>query len=282
MKIPSSNENNGSLLSRAALALPIALYSLISLILIILTFISALKSDVDFYANPIGLPHQWIFSNFGKAWVSANFSLYFKNSIIITVLSLVFILILSSMAAYAIARYRYRLGGISYIYFMLGFMFPLQLYVLPMFLLERDLGLLNSYSGLILTYTATAQSFSIFLMVGFFRTLPFELEEAGRLDGASDFKIFRSIMMPLSAPILTTVAILNLVGIWNDFFMPLVFIQSNELRTVPLGLISFYGQYNSNYPMLFAAISISIVPIAIAYMLSARTFVKGMMSGAIK
>ncbi|MBB6672257.1 carbohydrate ABC transporter permease [Cohnella nanjingensis] len=282
MKIPSSNGKSGSLLSRAALAFPIAFYSLISLILIVLTFVSALKSDADFYANPIGLPSRWIFANFEKAWVNANFSLYFKNSIIITALSLVFILIVSSMAAYAIARFKYKLGGMAYIYFMLGFMFPLQLYVLPMFLLERSLGLLNSYAGLIVTYTATAQSFSIFLMVGFFRTLPVELEEAGRLDGASDFKIFRSVMMPLSAPILTTVAILNLVGIWNDFFLPLVFIQSNELRTVPLGLISFYGQYNSNYPMLFAALAISIVPIAVAYMLSAKTFVKGMVSGAIK
>lgn len=267
---------------KAIITIPIAVYSLISVYLLLNVFITGFKSPGEFMVNPIGIPRKWDFSNYVTAWEMAKFSIYFKNSIIITAFSLVTITIIASMAAYGIARYKYKFSNTAYMYFLMGIMFPLQLYILPLFLVERNFGLLNSHLGLIITYTATAQSFSIFLLTGFFRTLPKELEEAARLDGAGDYRIFLQIMLPLCKPIIVTVLILNLIGIWNDFFLPLVFIQKAVLRTIPLGFMVFTGSNPSNYSLIFAATAISIIPIVIAYMFSSKVFIKGLVSGAIK
>ena len=276
------NKHRITSLVKALVTIPIALYSLLTLYLLLIVFVSGFKTSSDFMSNPIGLPKKWVLTTFIEAWQLSKFSIYFKNSIIITSFSLVMILIIACMAAYGIARYKYKFSKIAYIYFMMGLMFPVQLYVLPLFLTLRNFGLLSSYLGMIVIYTATAQSFSVFLLVGFFRTLPKEIEEAAKIDGASDFRIFLQIMMPLSKPIIATVLILNLVGIWNDFLFPLVFILKSELRTVPLGLIAFFGQYNTKYSLLFAALAITIIPVAVAYMFSSKAFIKGLASGAIK
>lgn len=275
-------KQRNSIIPGVILTVPIAVYSILTLYLLLNVFVSGFKSPTDFFQNPIGLPKKWVFENFIEAWKAANFTVYFKNSIIVTAFSLLASMTVSCMGAYGIARYRFKFTNKVYFYFLLGFMFPVQLYIIPLFLTLHSMNLINSYLGLIIIYAATTQSFNIFLMVGFFKTLSRELEEAARIDGAGDYRIFLQIMLPLSKPILATVLIMNLIGVWNDFFYPLIIIQDNNLRTIPLGLMTFFGNHNTKYVLLFAALAISIIPVAVAYMFSSKAFIKGLTSGAIK
>jgi raffinose/stachyose/melibiose transport system permease protein len=269
-------------LTQLLITIPIAIYSILTLYLLVNVFVSGFKSPSDFFTNPIGLPKDWVFGNYIEAWQKANFGIYFKNSVLVTLFSLVVSTVISCMAAYGIARYRYKFSGVAYIYFLAGLMFPAQLYVLPLFITLRNMNLLNTHPGLIIVYVATTQAFNIFLLVGFFKTLPVELEEAARIDGAGDYRIFMQIMLPLSKPIIATVLIMDLISVWNDFFYPLLLVQENKLRTIPLGLMAFFGDHNTQYHLLFAALSISIIPVAIAYMFSSKAFIKGLTAGSIK
>jgi raffinose/stachyose/melibiose transport system permease protein len=161
-------------------------------------------------------------------------------------------------------------------------MLPIRLGIIPLFILMRDLQLLNTHWALILTYAASGLPSAVFILTGFFRTLPSDLDSAARIDGAGEWLIFRRIMLPLVRPAVIIVAIYNLIPVWNDFFFPLVFIQSDRLKTLPLGMTAFFGQYYTDWATLFAGLTLAAVPVVALYVLLSQHFIRGLTAGAVK
>ena len=187
-----------------------------------------------------------------------------------------------TLAAYALARYRFLGNRFLYFFFLSGLMMPLPLASLPLFILIKNLGLLNTHAALILIYGGWRTSFTILIMSGFFSSLPVGLEEAARVDGCNEFGVFFRVMLPLAKPGLVIAFIYNSVPIWNDFFIPLIFLRSDNLSTIPLGISRFFGEYSTNLGALFSSLSLAMFPILLSYFLMSRKFVESMTSGAFK
>lgn len=249
---------------------------------ILMMGLSAFKSTPELFRNPFGLPENWNLANFIKVWERTNFPLYFRNSLIVTSGAVLLILVLGVMAAYALARYRFRGNELLYLFFLSGLMIPLRLAVIPLFIQLKAMGLINNHLGLICIYGAQGLPSAVFILTGFLRTLPSDLEDAARIDGASELQILLRIMLPLTRPALVIVAIYNLVPVWNDFFFPLVFLQKESLKTLPLGLTVFMGQYSTDWAVLFAGLSLAALPVVVVYIFMSRQFIAGLTAGALK
>ncbi len=169
-----------------------------------------------------------------------------------------------------------------YLLFLSGIMLPLKAAIIPLFILIKNLGLMDRHLSIILIFIAMGLPSTVFILSGFMKTVPKELEYAARIDGCSDLSIYGRIVMPVSAPAIALVTIYNAVPIWNDFFFPLVFIQSDRLKTLPVGLSSFFGQYSTNWSLLFSGLSIAILPMLILYLFMSNYFIRGMTAGAVK
>ncbi len=244
--------------------------------------LSAFKSTREIFRNPFGLPEVWSLANFVRVWEQTNFPLYFRNSVIVTAGSVALILVLGVMASYALARYEFRGNELLYLFFLAGIMMPLKLAVIPLFIQLRAMGLTNTHLGLMCIYAAEGLPAAVFILTGFLRTLPRDLENAARIDGASEFQILWSIMLPLVRPALVIVGIYNLVPVWNDFFFPLVFVQRESLKTLPLGLTVFMGQYATDWAVLYAGLTIAALPVIVLYVFLSRQFIAGLTAGAVK
>ena len=252
-------------------------------------FYTSLKTDKDIFLNPFDLPDfqnlQW--TNFSRAWTDAHFSHYFINSVLVTSISLVACLLLASMAGYALSRFRIRGGKSIFYLFLCGLMIPAQLAIIPLFFQMRDLGLLNTRTGLVLVYTAGGLPFAIFILAGFFKSLPSTLYEAAQMDGCSEWRTFWSIMLPLAKPGLITVAIFSFLSFWNEYFTAYMFLSganSEGVRTLPLGLanIAITSQYQSDWGVCFAGLVLVLIPTLLLYALLQRHIVKGVTAGALK
>lgn len=244
--------------------------------------LSSLKTTPEIFLKPFSLPKVWKFSNYVEAWNKANFASFFKNSIIVTTFSLGAIVLVSSMAAYVIARFEFRGKKFLFLYLIAGLALPVRLAIIPIFVLIRDLHLQDTYLSLILVYTAGGIAFSMFLLVNFFKSLPRELEDSAKIDGAGPFRVYWSIDMPLLKPAIATVVIFNFVDIWNDFFFPLILINKDSLKTIPLGIQAFYGEYGVQWNLLFAGLNISVIPVLLIFVIMSRQFIAGLTEGAIK
>jgi len=181
-----------------------------------------------------------------------------------------------------LARYRFPVRGLLFLFFLAGIMVPIRLGILPLYILMRELNLLDNPLSLILTYAASGMPMAVFLLSTFFRNLPRELEDAGRIDGASETQIFWRIMLPLVRPGLATVVIVNVVPWWNDFFFPLLFIQSDTWKTIPLGMQIFFGQHMTNWSLVFSGMVLASLPLLIIYLAMSRQFIAGLTAGAVK
>lgn len=232
--------------------------------------------------NPFALPEIWRFENYVKVWQKGGFDKYFLNSIFVTAVAMFFVLLFGSMAANGIARYSYKMKLIVYMLFLSGIVLPLKAAIIPLFLLIENLHLTDSRVALILIFTAMGIPSTVFILSGFMKSIPKELEYAARIDGCNDFMVYRHVIMPLSMSSITLVTIYNLVPIWNDFFFPLIFISTDRKKTLPLGVASFFGQYQIQWDLIFAALSIAIIPMIIVYMFMSKYFIKGMTAGAVK
>lgn len=248
----------------------------------LLALMSSFKSTAEIMNAPFGLPQSLNLTNFAQVLGEGNFGIYFRNSVLVTVGAEVIILSLSSMAGYALARYRFRLNGALYMLILMGLMIPAKLLLVPLFLQLKQMGLLDSLWGLILVYAAGGIPAGVFILTGFFRALPHALEAAARIDGAGEWTIFHRIMLPLVRPQLAIVAIYTAIPIWNDFLLPIVFISSANLKTMPQGLSVFFGEYAVNMGALFAGLTISALPLIVLYLVLSEQFIKGLTAGAVK
>ncbi|MEG7531087.1 MAG: carbohydrate ABC transporter permease [Hungatella sp.] len=248
---------------------------------------NALKSDKDIrtnMANILPSPGEWQFSNFAEAWKRGNIGQAVVNSVIITVISVSLILIVSYLTAYAIARIKFKGSNVIFTLFVSMMMVPLaQVVMIPQYKLITSLNLVNTYPGVILLYIAGGIPFSVFLLSSFLRTIPSEIDEAASIDGCNRMQIIIKILLPLSRPGLATVIIFQSMSIWNDYFTPLIYLQSAEMRTITLSLKNFMGQWGLvDYNRLFAAIAMVTFPIVLVYVIFQKQFISGLTSGSVK
>jgi raffinose/stachyose/melibiose transport system permease protein len=255
---------------------------LIVLIPIIMVVLGSFKTVNEFFAKPYSLPEAYDFFNYRKAWSEANIQTTLRNSILVTGLSVLISTVLACLAAYGIARFRFngRMG--IRLLFVGGLVVPVQLIILPIFVILKDLGILGDIRSLIAVYSVFAIPLGVLVLSGFFGLLPKDLEDAARIDGASHLEIFWRIMLPLSRPALAAVVILNGVWIWNDFFLGFILINNPDAETMPVGIMSFRGTYSTEWGLIFASVTISALPVVIAYLLLSRQFIAGLTAGSVK
>ena len=247
--------------------------------------VCSIKPEIDITSYPPKwIPEVATLSNYLQVLEKYPYLSWMKNSLITSVTGTVLILILSSLAAYALARYKFRGRNIIYGTIVAMLLIPIQAYMIPLYLLCSKIGLLNTYAGIILPSVANVTS--IFILTSFFKGLPTELEEAARIDGCGEFRIFLQIMLPLSKPALSTVTILTFIANWNSFLWPMICIRQDELKTLPVGIAQFMGSVNSNaqfqYGTSLAGCCMAVIPTLIVYLLLQKHFVVGIASSGIK
>lgn len=248
-----------------------------------LLVITAVRPLSDFIANgPLSWPEAFTLSNFADAWGIGNFATTYRNSMFLLVLKVPVGVLVSAMLAFALAKLRIRFGtAIMYTVF-LGLTIPIYITIVPVFVMMRSIGATDSLLGLVGPYLAFGIPFEVLVLQSFFRQLPDEIIEAARIDGAGPWRIFFTLILPLSTPALVTVFILDAVSTWNEFLFALILLNSDANKTIPVGLLNFMGQFSNNNTGLAAGILIAVVPILIAYVFLQRWIVGGLTAGATK
>jgi raffinose/stachyose/melibiose transport system permease protein len=272
-------QRSGGEIGRYAILL---IFAVIFFVPVIWVWSSALKSSIEIARDPFGLPTNWRWENISKAWNVGHFDRYLGNTVIYCVAIVGGVVALSALAGYALALLPVPARGAVLLVFVLGLMVPFQSVMIPIYYLLRDIHLLETYWAFILPGIALRLPFGIFLMRGFFRGLPPELRDAARVDGAGEWSVFRQIMLPLSIPGLATLIVFQFIWTWNQFLMPLVFVQSDRLRPVSLGTMFFFGRFSADRGMIAAGVTISMLPMIVLYLLLQRRFIEGITAGALK
>lgn len=258
------------------------LLGLIFLIPFYFVLVNSVKSFADILIDAAAWPKEFLFDNYVKVWNILDFPRAFWNSLVITVVSNIGIVVLTSMAAWKMVRTPGKFSKILFIFFVSAMVIPFQTVMIPLMKWGGFLGLTNSIPGLIIMYFGFGVPLSLFLYHGFVKTVPQEIEEAARIDGCSQFGVFWRIVFPLLKPITVTVVILNTLWIWNDYLLPLLVLQDAELRTIPLAASSFFAQYTKQWDMGLAALVLGVVPIVIFFLFLQRHIIKGIAQGSIK
>ena len=256
--------------------------TLLSLFPVYFMTVSAFKSKSEYIANKWGLPDSLIWNNFAVAQAGEKFFIRFANSIILTVGAVAVSLVIACLAAYAFARMNFP-GKKTLFNLILSLMVvPPVVMLVPLFVSWVRWGMINTYHGTILIYTGLLLPFSIYLMTNFFRAVPREIIEAARIDGCSSFGIFQRIMMPLSAPALITLIVVNALWVWNELLIALVFMQKDDLKTLMVGISTMRSRNYLDIPVTMAGLLIATIPIVVVYMFGQRYFIRGLTGGAVK
>ena len=256
--------------------------SFLVLLPVFFLFNSALRETNSFASNPFSLARDPYCENFSQVWSDVVFATYLKNSLIVTGGSLVVILVCALGAGFILGRYQFKGSTIIFGFILTGMLIPAKLAILPLFIQLKWMNLIDSHIGLILVYASGALPAAVFIMSGFFRSLPSDLDSAARIDGASEFQLLTRVLVPLVRPGMAIVAIYSAIPIWNDFFLPLVFLQSPENKTIMQGLTVFFGQYASQWGVLFAGLTLAALPLIVLYLILSEQFIKGLTAGAVK
>lgn len=257
----------------------IAIFNIVPIFYMI---VGSFKTEHEYATSPFAMPAKLQFANYGKAWEVANMNVYFLNSLLVTFVSLLVTVLLGALAAFFLSRFEFKLRGAVYAVFLLGMLVPIHATLIPIFMIMKNLSLLDTYLSLILPYTAFHLSLTIFILEGFMRGFPRDLEESAVVDGAGVFRIFWLIILPITRPAMATVIILNFIYNWNEYLFALVLISSESLKTLPLGIANFVGIETASLTLQMAALTIALVPIIIFYLLLQKQLVNGMVAGAVK
>ncbi|AFC28897.1 sugar permease [Paenibacillus mucilaginosus 3016] len=246
------------------------------------SLISAFKSNGDILRNAVSFPKSFYVDSFKYLWTKTDFPEAMVNSVILTLTSIVLMIAVIPMAAYAIERTNKKWTNAAYVYFLAGMMIPFQVYMIPLFKEMKMLGLYGSLGAPILIYISGSVGFGVLLYTSFIKGIPREIEEAASIDGCSSYSIFWRIVFPLLGPCTASMVVLNGLGIWNDFLMPMLVLPSGEPKTMIVEIFKFVGEMASQWDMVFAGTAISIVPVLIAFIALQKYFVKGVAAGATK
>ncbi len=259
-------------------------YTAIALFPVFVIVINAMKSRRAIFAHPLQLPGPKSFDLIGFQTVlsQGNFPLYFWNSLIVTVVSLAFILLFGAMAAFALSEYRFKGNLLMGLYLALGIMIPIRLGTVAILQLMVATGLVNTLFALILVYTAQGIPLAVFILSEFMKTVSADLKNAGRIDGLSEYRIFFRLVVPLVRPAMATVAVFSMIPIWNDLWFPLILAPAERVKTVTLGAQVFLGQFVTDWNAVLASLSLAIVPVLVLYLVFSRQLIRGITSGAVK
>jgi raffinose/stachyose/melibiose transport system permease protein len=253
------------------------LYPLIWLLLYSFKTNSEIMSG-KFFAFPKSL--QW--HNYTEAFTSGNYLKYVGNSVIVTGTTLILTIVFSGMVSYAITRFKWRYANIVLLLFMIGIMIPIQSTLLPLMIIFKSMDILNTHLSIIIPYVAFSIPIAVFILSGFLRSIPHEIEESAMIDGASIYRIFFSIILPITVPPIMTVTILTFISIWNEYIIAATFLSADSLKTLPFGLNSFVGQYTANYGAIGAYLILGALPVITVYFILSEKITKGMVAGAVK
>jgi len=261
----------------------LAIFAIIWLVPFFIILLTSLRSMNDLISNGVfAWPTRWVPENFLRAWNLGNFSTFFRNSLILIFTKVPLGILIASLAAYPLAKMRFRGSNLVFVFFLIGLAVPIHVTLTPLLVMMKQLGIAGTLPALIPPYVVFGLPFQIFVMRGFLRTIPSELIEAARLDGANELSVFFRIMLPLAVPALITLFIIDSLGTWNELLIALVLISSEASLTVPVGLLRFQGQWSSRYTELMAGVVISIAPILFIYIFLQRYLVSGLTAGALK
>jgi raffinose/stachyose/melibiose transport system permease protein len=269
-------------LARLYKALFLAVVATFVVVPLLATVLGGFKSLGELRVNPFGLPQQWEWTNYADILVSKRYWELLRNSLIISGLTVTLTLIVASMAAFAFAHVKFFGSSMLLGYLTLGLLFPAATAVLPLFIKVRDLGLLDTYFGVALPQVAFGLAMSILLLRRFFKDLPHELLEAALIDGCSYVNFFRYVTLPLSRPILATVGTIAFVNSWNAYLLPLVMLNSDALYPWPLGIMVYQGEYSSEWHLILAFITLTILPTIVVFIIAQKHIVAGLTAGAVK
>ncbi|MFI5894699.1 carbohydrate ABC transporter permease [Actinoplanes sp. NPDC051513] len=264
------------------------LWALVTAGPLIWVLLASFKTNTEiFLGKPFALPQSFSFQTYVDAWNEAHIGRYFFNSVIVVILSTAGTMVLGSMAAYVLARYRFFGNRFIYYLFVSGLAFPTFMALGPLFYILKNMGLLGTYTGLVLVYIAYSLPFTVFFLAAFFKTLPYEIEEAATVDGASHTRKFFQIMMPMARSGLVSITIFNIVGQWNQYLLPVVVIsgpgaEQKMLLTQGIAQISVSAGYHAQWSTLFAALTLSILPMIVVYAIFQRQIQAGLTAGAVK
>ncbi len=242
----------------------------------------SLKDDKTLFVSPWALPERLMFENYSVAWTAGKLGMATLNSALVCGITLILCLLVGSMAAFAIGRMRWKLSGVVMTYFLTGMMIPVHCILIPVFTRFSKMHLTNSQTGLILPYLTLSLPITIFIMTGFFQSLPNELFESACIDGCSIYRSFTHIALPLSRTGLFVTGLMTFVANWNELLLAMVFISDDAKKTLPVSLSKFVGPYNTNYSQMFAAIVIAIIPTIVVYCMFSNQIVDGLTAGAVK
>lgn len=275
--------------SRSFSVMKIIIFFLLSLLLVtqlyplLWLFLYSFKTNEEILSGSFfALPAKWQWQNYTAAIEGGSYWKYLSNSLFVTSITMAGVLLLASLTAFAITRFRWKYGQLVLLLFLLGMMIPLQSTLLPLMIMFSNIGILNTHLSLILPYVAFQIPLAVFILSGFMRTIPHEIEESAIMDGAGAFRIFRSIVLPVSIPPIMTVLILTFINIWNEYILAATFISSERLKTLPFGVYSFVSQYSVNYGAIGAFLVFGALPVIIIYFLLSEKITKGMVAGAVK
>lgn len=269
-----------AMLSRTLSYLFLVTFSLIIAYPIFWMFIQSLKATSEMYNNVWGMPKGFRWINYQNAWEMADIGRYIFNSFLVSISTVLMILVVASLAAYAFSKMEFWGNRAVYYVFVLSLMLPVP--IIPLYSVVSKLKLMNTYFALILPYAAGGLPMSIFLLRPFFDSIPGEIEDAARIDGCTSLRTFIQIVLPLSRPGLATIVIFQFMNAWNEYFQALIFIRKNALRTIPIGLQGFFQEHSTDWPELFAALSMVTIPVIVIYVLMQKQFIAGLTAGAIK
>jgi len=243
--------------------------------------LSAFKTNREIFRRPFGLPNEWLWSNFAKAWERGGLGGLYLNSILVTAAAVTLTVLLATAAAFAFSRLEFPGRRWLYRLLLVGLLLPPPVVAIPLFTLLRDIGLLNTLWALILAGSAWSLSLTIFILHGYFNSIRPDMEEAAMLEGANIWQVFRDISVPMVWPSMLTLAIVNTINIWNELMFALLFVVDDDKRTLPVGLIRFFGRYSTDYSMVFAALTITTLPILALYFLLQRHVIAGLSATAM-
>ena len=270
-------------LSKVLLQVLLIAFAVVQLYPLLFLFFFSLKDNNEIYSgNVMGLPLHFYWSNYENALFNANVGYYLLNSIFVTLVVILVSDILACMVSYAIARMTVKINGIVKTFFSLGLMIPLHAVLLPVFIMLRNLKMLDTYQAIIIPYIAFALPMAIFFMIGFFQTLPRELEESAFLDGCGIYRTFFQIMMPLVKPALATISVFTFLSTWNEMMFAITFINSEKYRTLTVGIMQMVGRYTTDWGTMGAGLMVATVPTIVIYLLFSKQVQSGMVSGAVK
>ncbi len=243
---------------------------------------TSLKTRPEIYKNPFGWPESFQWGNYAVAWKAGKLGLAMLISLFVCVITLILTMVIGSMAAFAIGRMRWKLSGAAMVYILVGMMIPVHCVLIPLFVRFAKLGLNNNLWGLILPYLTFSLPVSVFIMTGFFKSIPNELLESACIDGCTIYQIFYKVCFPLARTGLFVTGLMTFIGNWNELLLALVFISDGNKKTLPVALTKFVTPYQTNYDKMFPAIMIAIIPTILVYCLFSNQIVDGLTTGAVK